>query len=146
MSGICSAHQGYQRGCAICDALGSLFQRGLFPLHSGGISNFKIECDALTDQDLDTLARLTAERVWYEDVIGVPTGGYRFAEALRRYTRPLGCFLIADDVLTTGASMEQAKAELTRDDTEMPVRGVVIFSRSFHVPTWIMPIFQMWGG
>lgn len=33
-----------------------LFQRKDFKMHSGGVAHYKIECDALTDEDLKTLA------------------------------------------------------------------------------------------
>ena len=50
----------------------NLFQTGDFKLASGAKSNFKIECDALTESDWETLAMLIARNVGYfREVIGV---------------------------------------------------------------------------
>lgn len=123
----------------------SLFQRGNFTLHSGEESWFKIDCDFLTDEDLDTLALLVAEdyRVGpFFIVEGVPTGGERFARALEKYalskyaTARNPRVLIVDDVLTTGGSMERQRAG--RDN----VQGVVIFARGV-CPDWVVPLFSM---
>lgn len=121
-----------------------LFQRGTFKLHSGAETWFKIDCDSLSEGDLDTLALLVAEdcRIGpFYLVEGVPTGGLRFAKALEKYAlskykdiqNPR--ILIVDDVLTTGASMEEQRAG--RD-----AQGVVIFARGT-CPSWIVPLFQM---
>ena len=40
----------------------NIFQTGLYTLHSGEESNFKIECDNLTDDDLETIAALIGKR------------------------------------------------------------------------------------
>ena len=117
----------------------SLFQTGHFKLHSGQESDFKIECDALTDEDLDTLALILSKRLKFRKVLGVVRGGIRFADALRKYeinddSLPV---LIADDVLTTGSSMLNMQKKI-----DAPTIGVVIFARSL-CPDWIMPIFYM---
>lgn len=49
----------------------NLFQTGNFKLHSGKTSNFKIECDALTDEDLETFAKLISEEFNFCATIGV---------------------------------------------------------------------------
>ena len=119
-----------------------LFNHGAYTLHSGGPSMFKIDCDALTDADWDALARLVASRIWFEEVVGIPRGGLRFAASLMRYVRPLGPLLIVDDVLTTGASMGQKRLEISARDPEMPVLGCVIFARG-PVPPWVTALFRM---
>ncbi len=53
----------------------NLFIRQNFILHSGKPSDFKIECDALTDDDWECLAYLIAKRVSFSSVVGVPNGG-----------------------------------------------------------------------
>ena len=83
-----------------------LFRLGNFTLHSGDKSNWKIDCDALTDDDWLTLAFIIKSRVAYGAVIGVPDGGTKLAYHLKRYETK-GPVLIVDDVLTTGASMEK---------------------------------------
>lgn len=123
----------------------NLFQQGNFTLHSGEEVWFKINCDALTNEDLDTLALLVAEdsRIGSFAVVeGVPTGGLRFAKALERYALSEYAnvqnprVLIVDDVLTTGNSMEEQRAE--RDK----VQDVVIFARE-KSPDWVVPLFSM---
>ena len=117
-----------------------LFNIGIFGLHSGGTSDFKIDCDAFTDRDWKHLARLVANSLSFQSVIGIPRGGTKFAEALKKYCSS-GKALIVDDVLTTGNSM-QAYRETIGEDTI----GVVVFARGPH-QDWIHPIFTLaWKG
>lgn len=120
----------------------TLFTSKTWTMHSGEVSDFKIECDALEEGDWLTLAQLVAKRFKFRHVEGIPNGGLQLAQALDRfcdhYARiPL---LIVDDVLTTGRSMEAARQIA---DVEGAV-GVVVFSRG-RCPSWIYPLFQMWG-
>lgn len=126
-----------------------LFKKTDFRMHSGGLAHYKIECDALTDEDLDTLAFIIAQKgreltreesSGIREVYGVPRGGTRLANAMQPYldTRWGKIRLIVDDVLTTGRSMEQAKIDKGWSDAF----GVVIFARG-GCPDWIKPIFSM---
>lgn len=117
----------------------ALFQLGKVTLHSGQTSNFKIECDNLSEVDLETLAYLIAKRFRFGEVYGIPTGGDRLAKILECYAS-WGPTLLVDDVLTTGASMEKARRDLGPD---RKVIGVVLFARSKPAP-WIHAVFQMW--
>ncbi len=74
---------------------------------------------------------------------GIPTGGTKLATALVKYTNKDSIYyLIVDDVLTTGTSMEKAAKSIS--DRSRLTRGVVIFSRSeIPIPEWIHPIFNM---
>jgi orotate phosphoribosyltransferase len=121
----------------------SLFIRQAFTSHAGLKLAYKIECDALTDEDVETLASIVASGHTFSSVIGVPRGGLRLAAALEKYRSAEGCLLIVDDVLTTGRSMEEARAPFSRDD----VQGVVIFARSA-CPPWVRAIFHLsdWAG
>lgn len=114
----------------------TIFKSGFFELSSGASSFWKIECDNLTDDDLATLARLIAERLpRFGHVIGVPRGGLRIAKALTPYIASnTSLTLIADDVLTTGASMEKYR-------TANSV-GAVIFARA-PCPDWIRAVFHL---
>lgn len=112
----------------------ALFQQGEFNLHSGAKSGWKIECDALTDADLEALAARVAQRMDFGDVVGVPRGGLRFANALKCYVTS-GPMLIVDDVLTTGRSMQEMR------QAHPDANGLVIFSRGI-CPPWVRPIFQ----
>ena len=107
-------------------------------MHSGGIAQYKIEADALTDEDIETLAWIIAQKGKFRSVYGVPTGGTRLANALEKYKSDTGVRLIVDDILTTGASMELAKQELGWNDAI----GIVIFARN-RCPHWVRPIFEM---
>jgi hypothetical protein len=122
----------------------SLFQRKTFKMHSGQMTNFKIECDNLSDEDIETFAMVIAEHIVFGRVVGVPTGGIRIAKALEKYcdNDPNLPVLLVDDVLTTGKSMEEVKDELVKE--EDIVIGVVLFARG-PCPAWIHPVFQMWG-
>lgn len=117
----------------------NLFRKGKFKLSSGGGTDFKIDCDALTDDDIDCIAFLISKSIKFHSVIGVPTGGLRLAKALQQYCTEDWKLttLICDDVLTTGKSMEKIKAE-----QQYPCTGVVIFARGY-CPSWIKAVFQM---
>lgn len=127
----------------------TLFSPEAFRSHSGIDLSWKIDCDALTDADLAALAKLVADRIPFDHVIGVPCGGLRFAAALEKYAdlrRTANRFLIVDDVLTTGHSMEVVKARIwsiedLRAGVSAPV-GVVIFARAV-CPHWVRPIFSL---
>ena len=124
----------------------SLFQTGAFILHSGDPSTFKIDCDALTDADWAALAKEIAARVApFTEVVGIPRGGLKLAEALKPYrTQKLGgAFLIVDDVLTTGRSMEEAREE--HEKKWSLILGAVVFARTSIWPWWITPLFEMRG-
>ena len=116
----------------------NLFQSGQFVLNSGDVSLWKIECDALTDSDIETIASMLVPLLWsFSHVEGVPRGGERLAEALRVYQTPgNGGLLIVDDVLTTGGSMERQRR------CRAGVQGAVIFARQ-RPKSWITPLFQM---
>lgn len=119
----------------------SLFQLGDFTLHSGRKSRFKIDCDYLTDSDMQALAAMMAAALPpFKRVEGIPRGGLRLAEALQPYCQPGDAvrpsakvreWLIVDDVWTTGGSLmriiREKSAGLTFVDS---VIGAVIFARS----------------
>lgn len=115
----------------------NLFRSGYFPLSSGQISGWKIDCGALTDEDIAMLAALIWKRVQFDRCEWVPTGGERLGKALQGYTSALsGNLLIVDDVLTTGASMEKQRAG-------REAIGVVIFARG-PTPEWVEAMFTCW--
>lgn len=128
----------------------NLFQKINFNSHSGKNLTWKIECDALTNEDWETLAFIISERFRWCRVYGVPEGGNKLANALRKYslapsmTVDTKYYLLVDDVLTTGDSMVEERMRL--DDEEHvwmeDVQGVVVFARG-KCPDWVTPIFQM---
>ena len=116
-----------------------LFKSGNFTLSSGVMSKFKIDCDALSDEDIETLAKMVSDVYSFGVVLGIPTGGLRLAYALKQYAiSSSDTILIVDDVLTTGNSMERAFKQFQPEY----VMGVVIFARS-KCPDWITPVFTL---
>ncbi len=118
----------------------SLFMLEPFTSHSGVRLDWKIDCDALTEAELECIAFIIHNQFsrikW---VVGIPQGGVRLANVLRskyvcRHSK--GITLIVDDVLTTGASMEKAR------EAHPGASGAVIFARG-PCPDWIQPVFQM---
>lgn len=111
-----------------------LFVKQDFTMHSGGIGHWKIECDALSNHDLATLAFMMSEILPpFGSVYGIPRGGRRIGEAMLNY-QTQGPRLVVDDVLTTGGSVLK---EMRDDDI-----GAVIFARG-PCPSHIVPLFQM---
>ncbi len=121
----------------------SLFQKQEIVLHSGIPSDFKIDCDDLSYADVETLCYLISQKFQFYSVFGVPSGGLKFADCLKKYCLcdPSYPTLIVDDVLTTGGSMNGFLKQSGRKDVNY--QGVVIFARG-KCPNWVTPIFQMW--
>lgn len=128
----------------------NLFSLGNFSLHSGGMTNFRIDCEAFSDDDLRAIASIGYGLIPpFSEVYGIPQGGLRFANAMRLYqTWDSNRRLIVDDVLTTGASFKDA-LNLTEAKGSYSDIGLVIFARG-PCPSWVTPIFElnkeMWHG
>jgi orotate phosphoribosyltransferase len=121
----------------------NLFVKQNIKLHSGEQSDFKIECDALTNEDWECLAFLISKKCKFQYVVGVPNGGNVLADKLQEYAVNSNArlpLLIVDDVLTTGNSMEDFKFEM--QSMHRYIIGFVIFSRG-KLPNWINALFQM---
>jgi len=124
----------------------TLFQIGDYTLNSGLKSEWKIDCDALTDEDIETLAYIASQRLPpFSDVVGIPRGGLRLAKAMEQYTSYARFnLLICDDVYTTGGSMRRAYEEYTNQFPS--ISGLVIFDRNIdplhHRPHWITRLFS----
>lgn len=117
----------------------NLFGLTNFASHSGIPLKWKIDCDALTDEDIETLAFIISEQFKFRSVYGVPTGGTRLAKALEKYcSKEALSSLLIDDVLTTGKTMEEARKSLNATYTHC----VVIFARG-ECPEWVTPIFTL---
>lgn len=121
----------------------NLFINESFKSHSGLMLPFKIECDALSDDDIECFARIAHEQMglpWNQigKVVAVgerrasrlsPHAPTRLARALRPWATKGGPYaLVIDDVYTTGASIadEMAKHEMSM--------GLVIFAREDPLP------------
>ena len=116
----------------------TLFVNKPFKSHGGRELLFKIECDGLTDEDLETLAAQIARNLRFKEVISIPRGGDRLAAALRPHCVAHGATLVVDDVYTTGTSMVTARREYGTSG----VMYLVLFSRGV-CPSWIKVCFQM---
>ena len=72
--------------------------RKSFVMHSGATSDFKVECDGLTNEEIETFALLIAKRFRFRIVDGIPAGGFPIANALQKYCSPAAMVrLIVDD-------------------------------------------------
>ena len=104
------------------------------------MSRFKIECDALTEADCIAAAAWLLPLVHpYSSVEAVASTGpvaEWLGDAFARHLSPGGPVLIVDDVLTSGASMEDQRA--ARSD----VKGAVIFARG-PCPSWVEALFTL---
>jgi orotate phosphoribosyltransferase len=88
----------------------SLFQHGPFTSTSGITLPYKIECDALTDEDWEVIAQQALDILPpFRWVYGVPRGGLRLAALLQFHRSSMSkTALFVDDVWTTGGSMRKA--------------------------------------
>lgn len=122
----------------------NLFQLGEFVLAAGQTSEFKLDCDALSDEDVATCAHLLAKRLPpFKSVEGVPQGGLRLAEALREHSlESAHSVIIADDVFTTGYSIQKL-VKLHQMQSRYYWQAGVIFARTALYPRWVTPLFVM---
>lgn len=120
--------------------MNKLFRKARTTLHSGQISNWKIDCDSLFFEDWETCAWLIHQRCEFGRVVGIPSGGLRLASKLERFVDPTKQgLLIVDDVITTGDSFREFAATV-----EGPYAGAALFGRGDPAmyPSWVTPIFQ----
>lgn len=124
----------------------NIFIKKDFIAHSGMTLQWKIDCDALSDDDIETCAWLIAQKIKFRKVIGIPSGGIRLEKALVKYMSNSAEYpvLIVDDVLTTGESMGKWLDALKKTYPAREIIGAVIFARSIPQP-WITPLFQCYG-
>lgn len=117
----------------------NLFQLGNFISHAGNELEWKIECDALTDEDWECLAKMISDRTQFGSVYGIPRGGVKLAAALEKYCKPNHPVrLVVDDVYTTGTSMNEV---LQGNDL-----GFVVFARNriqFDAQNYVRALFTM---
>ena len=120
-----------------------LFIEKEFIGHSGGQLHWKIEMDSLTDAEWKCIARMIMEheKRFIQAAIGIPRGGLKLGQYLNEYAthNSNDPYLLVDDVLTTGGSMEEYKKEHFKDKN---VIGWVVFSRT-KPASWINALFQM---
>ena len=120
-----------------------LFVEQDFIGHSGDQLHWKIEMDAITNAEWKCIARMIMEyqKDFFQAAIGIPRGGLTLSSYLNEYAthNSNDPYLLVDDVLTTGGSMEQYKEEHLK---EKDVIGWVVFART-KPADWIKSLFQM---
>jgi len=87
-----------------------LFQLGEFTSHAGLPLKWKIECDAITSQQWDAVAKMIMDYQLepFSKVVGIPRGGLPLQYALEPYTtKGDHPWLVVDDVYTTGTSFRE---------------------------------------
>ena len=92
-----------------------LFRSIDFKSHAGLDLSWKIEMDALSENEWFTIARMILEiSPPFHSAIGIPRGGMLLGELLNKYGtgNEEDPFCIVDDVLTTGKSMIDYREEM----------------------------------
>ena len=88
-----------------------LFQDGDFISHAGLPLSWKIECDAISEEEWRCLAKMIMEyqTAPFSKAEGIPRGGVPLGNALNEYAsgNPEDPVLVADDVYTTGTSFQE---------------------------------------
>ena len=123
-----------------------LFQEEDFIGHSGGQLHWKIEMDALEDEEWKCIARMIMEIETrpFCAAIGIPRGGLKLSLYLNDYSTQdeNDPYLICDDVLTTGGSMDYFINQYFRNRKPQGYFGWVVFART-QPPDWVTALFQM---
>ena len=123
-----------------------LFQEQDFIGHSGDPLTWKIECDALFPTEWKCIAKMITENETrpFRAAIGIPRGGLELSRWLNEYATQNDDdpYLICDDVLTTGGSMDYFADQYFRNRRPHHYFGWVVFART-QPKEWIKALFQM---
>ena len=123
-----------------------LFVEEDFIGHSGGELHWKIECDAIFPNEWKCIARMIMEHEKrpFCAAIGIPRGGVELGRHLNEYAtgnHDKDPYLICDDVLTTGGSMNEYKDKYF---SKYDCFGWVIWNRGkFENIDWVKSLFTM---
>ena len=123
-----------------------MFKFKPFKSHAGKSLCWKIEFDDLSQDDIDCLADVISTTHSYRNVEHPPTKSANLINLVGKLALHISLdgdydYLIVDDVLTTGKSMEDIYIHLAENHGKR-IKGVVIFARS-DCPHWIEPVFQL---
>jgi len=106
-----------------------------------------IECDALTSLEWKCIARMIYEKEPrpFQAAIGIPDSGLELGRWLNEYStqNPEHPYLICDDVLTTGGTMDYFEDQYFRNRTPHGYFGWVVFAKIKPPQPWINALFQM---
>ena len=122
-----------------------LFQSVNFKSHSGLNLTWKIEMDALSEQDWFTIKKMIMEITPpFREAVGIPRGGVKLGDLLNEHAtgKEGDPICIVDDVLTTGGSMEYFLTQYQRNRRPFTAIGWVVFART-QCPPWGKAHFQM---
>ncbi len=122
-----------------------LFQSVNFKSHSGLNLTWKIEMDALSEQDWFTIKKMIMEITPpFREAVGIPRGGVKLGDLLNEHAtgKEGDPICIVDDVLTTGGSMEYFLSQYQRNRRPFTAIGWVVFART-QCPPWVKALFQM---
>ena len=122
-----------------------LFQSVNFKSHSGLNLTWKIEMDALSEQDWFTIKKMIMEITPpFREAVGIPRGGVKLGDLLNEHAtgKEGDPICIVDDVLTTGGSMEYFLTQYQRNRRPFTAIGWVVFART-QCPPWVTALFQM---
>ena len=120
-------------------------------LHSGEKTFWKIECDSLTDIQVDWLCDMIFRASFpFRRALGVPRGGERFANKLNimltRTAIPQNSpLLIVDDVYTTGKSIQDFLLNFPKYQVDT-AKIAVAFSRTRDIPDNVYAAFTILEG
>ena len=122
-----------------------LFQEKDFIGHSGDPLKWKIECEAIFPNEWKCIATMIMEHETrpFCSAIGIPRGGVELGRFLNEYSTQNydDPYLIVDDVLTTGGSMDEFVKSYFRN-REPNYFGWVVFAR-IKPQHWVKALFQM---
>ena len=121
-----------------------LFQSIDFKSHSGLDLTWKIEMDAISDAEWQTIAKMILELAPpFKEAIGIPRGGVKLGKLLNLHGtgKREDPICIVDDVLTTGESMNDFKTKRQWRNPSNYI-GWVVFARN-KPPKWVKALFQM---
>jgi len=123
-----------------------LFQEQDFVGHSGDPLTWKIECDALFPSEWKCIAKMIIECETrpFRAAVGIPRGGLELSRWLNEYSTQNDSdpYLICDDVLTTGGSMNDFTDQYFRNREPHDYFGWVVFART-QPQEWIKTLFLM---
>lgn len=121
-----------------------LFQLKKFISAAGFKLDWRVEGDALSDEDWECIAYVGAKIVGpFCKVVGVPRGGIKLARAMEKYVDMRDDrWLFTDDVFTTGKSMHETIAYYG-DRSGRPI-GFVAFARG-PLPAHVKCMWKLGG-
>ena len=123
----------------------SLFQKVDFKSHSGLNLSWKIECDEISKKEWKCLAEMIMdyEKRPFQAALGIPRGGIILGTYLNEYSTQNieDPYLIVDDVLTTGGSMDDFVNSYFRN-RKPNYFGWVVFARN-KPQHWVKALYQM---